>query len=109
MVTINHTALLLQATELPICFSSRSRSTHITRYNNRWIILSDGSGEGVNANPASIFGVACDHFYGRRVLVRLMVVEFGTFRGVVLETTMFTTTVHSLITELPIVSISYCL
>lgn len=56
--TMDHSLL----TELPVCFSSRSRSTHITRYNNRWIILSDGSGEGVNANPVSIFGVVCDHF-----------------------------------------------
>lgn len=51
---------------MPVCFSSRSRSTHITRFNNRWIILSDGSGEGINANPASDFGVAYDHFQWSR-------------------------------------------
>lgn len=53
-------------TELPVCFSSRSRSTHITRYNNRWIILPDGSGEGVNAYPGMIYGVAYDHFQWSR-------------------------------------------
>lgn len=46
-------------TELLRMYSlTRSRSLHITRYNNRWIILSDGSGEGINANPSSVFGVA---------------------------------------------------
>ena len=66
MATINHTALLLRAAELPVCFSSRSRSTHTTRYNNRWIILSDGSGEGVNAYPGMVYGVAYDHFQWSR-------------------------------------------
>lgn len=60
--TMDHSLL----TELPVCFSSRSRSTHITRYNNRWIILSDGSGEGVNAYPGMVYGVAYDHFQWSR-------------------------------------------
>lgn len=47
-----------------------------------------------------IYGVAYDHFGGRGVLVRLMVEVFGTFLGVEVETNMFTTMVHLLITEL---------